>query len=153
MTFYIDKGTTRYIQFVLLRIEPTDKDISCFSCHSVIFPYCRSPPYVFCCQPSWRTGIDTVCFAGKKSLNFCLSDGALYVFWRLLFFNMCKSAYVRVGSFHVNPRFHPTGVGWNLGLTRKLPTLACVSKISKNSDRIPHCMRWRFLQGVRFFHN
>ena len=29
-----------------------------------------------------------------------------------------------VGSFHVNPRFHPTDVGWNLGLKWKLPTYA-----------------------------
>ena len=25
-------------------------------------------------------------------------------------------------NFHVNPRFHPTNVGWNLGLTQKIPT-------------------------------
>ena len=27
-----------------------------------------------------------------------------------------------ITTFHVNPRFHPTSVGWNLGLTRKSPT-------------------------------
>ena len=30
--------------------------------------------------------------------------------------------YERVGNFRFNPRFHPTPVGWNLGLTREFPT-------------------------------
>ncbi len=34
-----------------------------------------------------------------------------------------KSACLGVGIFHVNRRFHYTAVGWNLGWTRKRPTL------------------------------
>ena len=36
---------------------------------------------------------------------------------------------VGVGNFHVNLRFHPTNVGWNLGLTRKFTTRSEVELI------------------------
>ena len=32
--------------------------------------------------------------------------------------------YAEVGNFRINPRFHPTLVGWNLGLIREFPTSA-----------------------------
>ncbi len=39
-----------------------------------------------------------------------------------------------VGNFPINPRLHPTSVGWSLGLTRQFPTLSysapCTVKIT-----------------------
>ena len=40
--------------------------------------------------------------------------------------DLCCIFTARVESFHVNPRFHPTDVDRNLGLTRKLPTAVTV---------------------------
>ena len=37
-----------------------------------------------------------------------------------------NATYAKVGNFHVNPRFHSTSAGWNLGSSRKLPTSAYV---------------------------
>ena len=45
----------------------------------------------------------------------------------------CLWALAEVGSFRVNPRFHPTDVGWNLWLPRKLP-LSCMADRGHGGD-------------------
>ena len=43
----------------------------------------------------------------------------------------CMIELAEVGNFRGNPRFHPTLVGWNLGLTREFPTSAEVMQNPK----------------------
>ena len=45
-------------------------------------------------------------------------------------------AYSGFASFRVNPRFHPTSVGWNLGLKWKHPTPAYLTD-TKHRERPP----------------
>ena len=42
-----------------------------------------------------------------------------------------------VGIFHVTPRFNPTLVGWNLGLTWKFPTRTSLSRCTYNRFTTP----------------
>ncbi len=65
----------------------------------------------------------------KSKRTFVRLEPAVY---RTLFVcsalqHVCRRCpFPGVGNFRVNPRFHRTDVGWNLGLTREFPTPTCL---------------------------
>ena len=59
-------------------------------------------------------------------------------------------SFIGLGDFRVNPRFHPTSVGWNLGLTSKSPIVISDINMSITFTEGSECKR-RFIRSRATF--
>ncbi len=98
-------------------MSETDHSVRCMGCYLSPGGACSGPP-----------GID-----GRESAQIQVVEGEIRAQASILLAEVKVRSSIKsitsrdqseigFGNLRINPRFHPTLIGWNLGLTREIPT-------------------------------